>query len=94
VRVPWPNSSVDCLYSKKLFRVQPEWVKVVNSVAGRWYSSLAELIWCLDALLDPAVSGRFGAQGRRFAQAESGSKAAFVDRVHMAIGDRLVLANR
>lgn len=62
--------------------------------AGLWYSSLAELIWCLDALLDPAVSSRFGAQGKRFAQTESGSKAAFVDRVHMAIGGRLVLANR
>ena len=54
---------------------------------GLWFSPPGELVWCVEALLDPEVHGRLGAQGRRYAASAFGTPSDFADRVAAAIGE-------
>jgi hypothetical protein len=53
---------------------------------GLWFSPPGELIWCVEAILDPAVHGRFGAQGRNYVESVLGTPSDFASRVVEAIG--------
>lgn len=53
---------------------------------GLWFSDPGELVWCVDALLDPAVGPVFGAQGRQYAEEHYGSTDGFIHRVLVAVG--------
>jgi len=57
-----------------------------SGAGGLWFSSPGELIWCVEAMLEPDVRRRLGAQGKRYADAEFASTPAFVDRVEAVIG--------
>ena len=53
---------------------------------GRWFADPAELLWCIDSLLDEATNDVMGAQGRTYAEDEYGSTDRFIDRVTAACG--------
>ncbi len=53
---------------------------------GLWFSTPAELTWCIEALLEPELRDPLGAQGRAYAEDEYGSTGRFVDRVSAAVG--------
>jgi hypothetical protein len=53
---------------------------------GLWFSNPSELIWCIEALLDPPTGEAFGHQGREYAMADYGSTEHFIDRVVTACG--------
>jgi hypothetical protein len=59
---------------------------VREASGGLWFSAPGDLVPCIQALMDPEVHGRLGAQGRQYAEAEFGSTAAFDDRVVAAVG--------
>lgn len=51
---------------------------------GLWFANPAELTWCIEALMDPAIRDRLGEQGRAYAEEEYGSTDRFIDRVTSA----------
>ena len=53
---------------------------------GLWFADPAELLWCIDSLLDEATNDVMGAQGRTYAEDEYGSTDRFIDRVTAACG--------
>ena len=53
---------------------------------GLWFSDAAEMIWCIESLLDPATSDAVSSQGRVYAEAEYGSTERFIDRVTASCG--------
>jgi len=53
---------------------------------GLWFADPAELLWCIDSLLDEATNDVVGAQGRTYAEDEYGSTDRFIDRVTAACG--------
>jgi hypothetical protein len=53
---------------------------------GLWFSTPAELMWCIEALLDPDTRAPLSRQGRAYAEEEYGSTDRFVDRVAEAVG--------
>ncbi len=48
---------------------------------GLWFSDPAELIWCVEGLLENPAHDSFADQGRDYAQAEYGSTEGFIERV-------------
>ncbi|MGA2522202.1 MAG: hypothetical protein ABSG81_15455 [Acidimicrobiales bacterium] len=59
---------------------------VAESGGGLWFSDGAELIACLEALLDQRNAKQLGEKGRAHAHARYGERAAFVERVTTACG--------
>ena len=55
---------------------------------GLWFSNPAELIWSVEALLEPATRETFSVQGRHYAEEEYGSTDRFIERVVDACGLR------
>jgi hypothetical protein len=53
---------------------------------GLWFADPAELTWCIEAMLDPAIRSAFSDQGRSYAEREYGSTDRFIDRVTIACG--------
>jgi hypothetical protein len=53
---------------------------------GLWFTNAGELIWCLEALLEPAAHDALSVQGRSYAQSEYGSTDEFIVRVTTACG--------
>jgi hypothetical protein len=53
---------------------------------GLWFADPAELIWCVEAILDPTVRAPLSAQGRAYAEQEFGSTDRFIERVLAACG--------
>jgi hypothetical protein len=53
---------------------------------GLWFKGPAELIWCVEALLEPSTHDTFSAQGRSYAEEEYGSTDRFIERVVNACG--------
>jgi|NGEPerStandDraft_6_1074524.scaffolds.fasta_scaffold01411_8 hypothetical protein len=53
---------------------------------GLWFGSPIELTWCIEAMADQSTRDTFGAQGRRYVEAEYGSTDRFIDRVATACG--------
>ncbi len=56
---------------------------------GLWFSAPGELVWCVEAILEPGVGHRLGSQGKRYADAMFGSTGAFTDRVVAAVDQAL-----
>ena len=60
---------------------------VASSDGGLWFADAAELVGCVDALVEDDDAGpRLGEQGRRYASEAYGSPSRFVDRVTEATG--------
>jgi glycosyltransferase involved in cell wall biosynthesis len=53
---------------------------------GLWFADPAELVWCVEAMLDGTVQSRLGHQGRSYAEEEYGSTELFIDRVVASCG--------
>ncbi len=53
---------------------------------GLWFTDPSELIWCIEAMLDPSTRDTFGAQGRAYAEEQYGSTDRFIQRVTSACG--------
>ena len=53
---------------------------------GLWFADPAELLWCVESLLDDATNRTVRTQGRAYAEAEYGSTDRFIDRVTAACG--------
>jgi hypothetical protein len=53
---------------------------------GLWFTTPAELLWCVEAMLDPPTRRVFSRQGRTYAEDRYGSTQRFVDRVVGATG--------
>jgi len=53
---------------------------------GLWFSPPGELIWCLEALADPGVSDRLGAQGQDYVKSALGTASDFAGRVSAVVG--------
>jgi hypothetical protein len=56
------------------------------SNGGLWFADAAELMSCVEVLLDEDVGSRLGEQGRHYATARYGSSSTFVDEVTTAVG--------
>jgi hypothetical protein len=54
---------------------------------GLWFDTPGELVWCVEAMLDPEIRSIFSAQGQAYAEAAYGSTDGFIQRVLMATGD-------
>jgi hypothetical protein len=54
--------------------------------AGLWFAEPAELVWGIEALLDPSIRGAFSTQGRSYAEQEYGSTDVFIKNVLGACG--------
>jgi len=55
---------------------------------GLWFEQPSELLWCVEAMLDPRLSDKLGVQGRHYAEMRYGSTDSFVENVASAIGLR------
>ena len=53
---------------------------------GLWSSNASELVWGVEALLDPPTRAAASAQGLAYAEEEYGSTDRFIDRVVAACG--------
>jgi hypothetical protein len=53
---------------------------------GLWFSDPGQLVWCVEAMLDPDTRDAFGSQGRAYAERSFGSTDAFIDGVLAATG--------
>lgn len=53
---------------------------------GLWFSSPGELVWCVEAILDPEVGPVLGSQGKQYAEQHYGSTTGFITRVLDAVG--------
>jgi hypothetical protein len=53
---------------------------------GLWFANPAELVWCVESLLEPEVHDSLSAQGRAYAEEEYGSTDRFIERVTEACG--------
>ncbi len=54
---------------------------------GLWFDTPGELVWCVEAMLDPEVRTVFSTQGRAYAEAAYGSTDGFIERVLSAAAD-------
>jgi hypothetical protein len=52
---------------------------------GLWFDGPGELVWCIEAMLDPEVHAALGSQGGRYAHDRYGSTDSFVDRVGLVL---------
>ena len=57
-----------------------------RSGGGLWFTSPTELIWCIEAMFDPAIREALSDQGRIFAERRFGSTDGFIERVLRASG--------
>jgi len=53
---------------------------------GLWFSTPAELTWCIDALFRPSDRQVFSQQGQAYAEERFGSTDRFIERVVSAVG--------
>ena len=53
---------------------------------GLWFTSPAELSWCVETMLDPSTRSAFSAQGKAYADREFGSTDQFIERVTASCG--------
>ena len=53
---------------------------------GLWFAHAGELVWCVEALLEPTTHSALSEQGRSFAESEYGSTDEFIARVTEACG--------
>lgn len=60
---------------------------------GLWFGSPGDLLWCVEALVEPDVAGRFGAEGRRYVRQWFTSRDGFEDRVRAAAWGTDVIAD-
>ncbi len=56
--------------------------------AGLWFDGPGELLWCVEAMLDPDVRDTLGSQGKHYAQDRYGSTDSFVDQVRLVLPGR------
>jgi hypothetical protein len=54
---------------------------------GLWFDTPGELVWCVEAMLDPEVRAAFSAQGKAYAEEAYGSTDGFIQRVLIATGN-------
>jgi hypothetical protein len=54
---------------------------------GLWFDTPGQLVWCVEAMLDPEIRSIFSAQGQDYAEAAYGSTDGFIQRVLMAADD-------
>jgi len=57
-----------------------------RSGGGLWYCSPGELIWSVEAMLDPSTRATLSQQGRSYAEAGYGTTEGFIQRVLQATG--------
>jgi hypothetical protein len=54
---------------------------------GLWFDTPGQLVWCVEAMLDPEVRAAFSTQGRAYAEEAYGSTDGFIQRVLIATGN-------